>query len=77
MPPQSSSEEDRGEEEEEEEENHDDGECRSTITTKTVVPLPSWLTMVLPVVGCAIHPDVYSRMRDDIVVRLEEITFRP
>jgi hypothetical protein len=31
-----------------------------------VVPLLSWLSMVLPVVGCVIPPDVYCRMLDDM-----------
>jgi hypothetical protein len=31
-----------------------------------VVPLLSWLSMVLPVVGCGIPPDVYCRMLDDM-----------
>jgi hypothetical protein len=59
--------------EEEDEEEGDGGNCRrstTATTTSTVVPLLSWLSMVLPVVGCAVHPDVYRRMKNDIVVHL-------
>jgi hypothetical protein len=57
----------------EEDESDRDGRSRSTkaTTSSTIVPLLGWLSMVLPVVGCAIHPDVYRRMNDDIVVLLE------
>ena len=35
-------------------------------STVGVVPLLSWLSLVLPVVGCGIPPDVYRRMLDDM-----------
>ena len=38
----------------------------SSSTVVEVVPLLSWLSMVLPVVGCVIPPDVYCRMLDDM-----------
>ena len=74
-PSPSSSDDDRDHDHDENDDNEGDDDAKlrddpRSATTK-VVPLLSWLAMVLPIVGCGIPPEVYHRMLEDIVVLLE------